>query len=487
MNEIFLKKHNSAILPSEEQTRRWMRKNPEECKNFILALRKAILRNEKLLGERKIPLPAAHNAGTIIADYSIGYSCNLANNAYTFCKIARKYGRDARLFLQPNFIDTTVLSLPIWEEIYFISDMMPEQPKVLPNWENPDFVKSSYWDETYINNMPINFEYEKLRDFFEDTPVEIYDQISYLMSYTVIPHRDLLRHYNSVDILHVSGLHIGVASFTNKPYVTFPFGGDLFITPFEDNEAGWMQNRGFKNADRHIASGKVMLQFMETLGISKSKIDLLPLMIDTDVNAPDPDNFLHRELNEKYPGKVIFLAGARQNWVWKGNDKLFRAIAKIAKHSDKAIFLTVWYGQDTAKSDKLIKELGIENKIVKIGVVSKAALRKYINAADVCMDQFTHGGLGTFALESMSCGKPLITYYNKTKHFDFAEDPPLLSSFTEEEIGEKINFCLKKTNELRATGNKHRDWTKKYHGHEALWPEYDAVYKRALSESKNRR
>ncbi|MDD5680371.1 MAG: glycosyltransferase family 4 protein [Candidatus Omnitrophica bacterium] len=463
-----------------------LQNNSPGCEDYIVALRKAILRSEKLLGEKKIPLPSSHNPESIISDYSIGYSCNLANNAYGFCKIARKNGCNAKLFLQPNFIDTVVLSLPIWDEVYFVSEAMPDQSTVLPSWENPDFVKSSYWDQAYVNNMPINFEYEKLKDFFKDTPVAIYDQISYLMSYTVIPHRDLLRHYNSVDILHVSGLHIGVASFTTKPYVTFPFGGDLFITPFADNEAGWMQNRGFKNADRHIVSGKIMLEYMEALGISQGKIDLLPLMIDTDVNAPDPDNSLRKDLNEKYPDKVIFLAGARQNWAWKGNDKLFRAIARIAGKDERAVFLTVWYGQDTAKSQKLIKELGIENRIVKIGVVSKAALRKYINAADVCIDQFTHGGLGTFALESMSCGKPLVTYYDRARHFDFAEDPPLNNCFTEDEIYEKITFCLANANKLADMGNKHRDWTKKYHGHETLWPEYDTVYKKALSDSKNR-
>ena len=81
----------------------------------------------------------------------------------------------------------------------------------------------------------------------------------------------------------------------------------------------------------------------------------------------------------------------------------------------------------------------------------------------MCVDQFTHGGLGTFALESLSIGKPLITHYNAEKHFRFEENPPVINSFSVEEIAEAIRFCVDNPNEMKALGEKSRSWLCKYH------------------------
>jgi len=456
--------------------------------NQVSFARKLLLKSEALSKPEKIPQPCAVDTGSIVEDYSVGYSGNLLNNAYTFCKILRKNGRNAQLFLDPKFSDNMVTSLPDWEEVDFNSSHMPRSIDELPLWDRPDFIKSAEWNLDHLNHLSLEFTYEKMVDFFHDTPVEVIpnDELSYLIAYSAVPHRDLLRLYDSVDILHVSGVHIGVASYTNKPYVTFPFGGDLFSLPFNNDEIGWLQARGFRRANRHIISGNIMFDYMKTLGIPEEKIDVIPLMIDTDVNSPVSDNPIREELNRKYPGKVIFFLGARQNWFWKGNDKFLKAVTKVKDKIENAVFLTVWYGQDTERSDELIQSLGIDHVICKMGIFSKKALRNYIDAADVCIDQFTHGGLGTFALESMSCAKPLITYYTSDKHFHFDQDPPVINSFSEDEIAESIVFCSENSDKLAQTGHNSREWIKRYHGHEALWPAYDEVYRKALADSRNR-
>lgn len=458
--------------------------NLSSIKNIISTQRKILLKNETFASSEKIPQPYIADANTIIKSYSIGYSCNLLNNLFTFCKIARKNGINAKLFLDPKFSDIAVTSLPHWEEVEFQDKEMPNNLSGLLKWDLPDFINTVDWNLDYFNSISLLFEYEKLQEFFRDSAIDIKvgDEISYLLAYTVIPHRDLIKLYNGVDILHVSGAHIGVASFSNKPYVTFPYGADLYSLPFEDNEIGWMQKRGFRKATRHIISGKAAMDYIEQLGISRRKIDLIPYVIDTDVYAPMLDNPLRSTTREQFPGKIIFLLGSRQNWAWKGNDKLWRAIAKVNKITDKALFFAVWYGQDLDKSGQLIEDLKIENNIKKIGVLSKPSLKKYIDAADVCIDQFTVGALGTFALESMSCAKPLVTYFNPEAHFSFEDKPPLLNAFSEDELVEAIIYCINNHNTLSELGYKHRSWIERYHGHKALWPAYDQVYKKAIMD-----
>ncbi len=453
--------------------------------NILTALSLSLLKNDALSEIKQISEPLDADQNNTIQKYSLGFGCNLANNAYTFCKIARKKGVDANLFLESNFTDNFVLSQPIWEEVDYIGECIPGNSTVLPEWVPPEYVNSVEWRQELTAEVSKSFEYERLQSLFEGTGIEIKreDALSYLLNYFVLPHRDILKLYHSVDVSLVSGAQIGIASFSDKPYVTFPYGADLFTLPFEENQRGWMQIRGFRKAARHIVSGGIMLEFMDNMGISRDKIDMIPFMIDTDVYAPIADNPTKEILQIQHPGRMIFFIGSRQNWIWKGNDKLWRAISNVVKRHEEALFLTVWYGQDTTKSDELIKSLGISENIIKVGVLSKKALRKYIDAADVCIDQFTHGGLGTFSLESMSSSSPLITYYTDKKHFEFQKPPPVLSAFSEEEIAACVEYCIENQNALKDIGVQSREWIKDNHGYDNLWPQYDAVYRRAIIDS----
>lgn len=462
--------------------------NQSDYLKVLELLRKVILRGDSLLRPENIPMPAAADCSSIIDSYSIGYSCNLLNNAYCFCKIARKKGVNARLILDPRFSDIFITSLPQWEEVEFIGNEMPKNVAMLPSWDPPDFVKVANWDLQCLTNISQAFEFDKMMKLLNGAAVPLVpdEPFSYLLAYTVLPHVELLRNYAGVDILQVSGVHIGVASFSSKPYVTFPYGTDLFTLPFEDSEIGWMQARGFRKASRHIVSGNILRQHMKELGVPESKIDMLPFMMDTEVYAPLPNNPLRKQLREKYKDKVIFLIGARQNWAWKGSDKLWKAIAKIRQKIDNAVFLSVWYGQDASRSAELLKELRLDSSVDKIGVLSKPTLRRYIDAADVCIDQFTHGGLGTFSLEAMSCARPLITYYSPEMHFNFEKEPPLFNAFSVDEIAEQITHCLENRKGLSDSGKSSRDWIIRYHGHQALWQEYDASYRKAVASFRNK-
>jgi hypothetical protein len=108
-------------------------------------------------------------------------------------------------------------------------------------------------------------------------------------------------------------------------------------------------------------------------------------------------------------------------------------------------------------------------------------LKRYIDAADVCVDQFTLGSFGTFALESMSIGTPLITYYSRDRHFKFDDTPPILHAFSEDEIYEQLLYCVNNKVKLQELGRKHRQWLIENHGHKKLWPSYDEVYRKALA------
>lgn len=419
-------------------------------------------------------------------DYAVGFACNLANNAYIMAKGLHRRGINCKLFIETDFTDSYIMSQPAWEDQWFVGDDLPERNDILNGWRRPDYcIECRYKQE--LSSFAREFDYVEMNRRLSKIGIITNDPINYLKHHQIISHLEMLENMNNMDVLHVSGIMIGVASFLKKPYVTFPFGGDLYITPLEDNLRGWFQVQGFRRADMHIASGKLMADYLQRLGIRKNKIVLLPFMYDTEEYAPMSNNRLKIELHNAYPGKKIFFIGARQNWIWKGNDKLYRAISRIKNVKEKAVFITTWWGQDMNKSDLLINELGITETIVKIGIASKGALKHYIDAADVCIDQFTLGSLGTFSLESLSFAKPLLAYYSNDKHFEFAEVPPLFNVSTEDQIYETLNNIIDDKVDLADIGAEARKWINKYHSINALWPEYDRVYRMAIAQYNSRK
>ncbi len=420
-------------------------------------------------------------------DYSIGFACNIANNSYILAKALVRKGKKTFLFWEPNFTDYYPLSNPVWEDIEYTADTEPKSVDfLLKKWVQPDFVlKANYGLDA---EMEINFDYEEMRNRFLGAPINISDSpLLFLKLHSLLHHKEMFRLFAKADVLHVSGYMTGLASLTEKPYVTFPYGSDLYTLPFQNDMRGWMQVQGFRRANMHIATGKLMLEHLEKLGVSRKRIALLPFMYDTDLYSPLDNNQLRDELKIKYPGKIIFFLGARQNWIWKGNDKFFKAVAKVKDIRDKAVFITTWWGQDTSKSEVLIKELKLDSSVKKIGVCSKPSLRKYIDATDVCVDQFTLGSFGTFSLESMSMEKPLLTYFNPEKHFNFEKEPPILNALTENQIYEILSSVLDNALNIKDLGKQAREWIKSYHSIEALWPEYDKVYKTALNDFRGKK
>ncbi|MGN6349047.1 MAG: glycosyltransferase, partial [Candidatus Nitrosocosmicus sp.] len=80
------------------------------------------------------------------------------------------------------------------------------------------------------------------------------------------------------------------------------------------------------------------------------------------------------------------------------------------------------------------------------------------------LDQFVLGSWGTSTPEAMCCGKPVLIFYKQEYIIRaFGEEPPILNSFTEDEIfsnlvklGENVDF-------RKEMGKKSRDWIIKTH------------------------
>jgi glycosyltransferase involved in cell wall biosynthesis len=151
-------------------------------------------------------------------------------------------------------------------------------------------------------------------------------------------------------------------------------------------------------------------------------------------------------------------------WMEKGNDKMIAAFSKFVKNYPNSKFIMVDWSLDEGKSKRLVDDLRISDNIIWIKPVPKNQLIQYYNIADIVLDQFVLGSWGTSTPEAMSCGKPVLMFYKKEFILRaFGEEPPILNSFSEEDIFSNLMKLAKDMDFRKEIGRKSRDWIIKTH------------------------
>ena len=162
--------------------------------------------------------------------------------------------------------------------------------------------------------------------------------------------------------------------------------------------------------------------------------------------------------------ELLLFSPARQMWKEKGNDKMIIAFSKFVKIFPNSKFIMVAWSTDEDKSKKLVDDLGISDKVIWIKPVPKNQLIQYYNITDIVLDQFVLGSWGTSTPEAMSCGKPVLIFYKKEYILRaFGEEPPILNSYTQEDILSNLIKLAKDTDFRKELGKKSRDWIMKTH------------------------
>jgi len=91
------------------------------------------------------------------------------------------------------------------------------------------------------------------------------------------------------------------------------------------------------------------------------------------------------------------------------------------------------------------------------------------------------GSWGTSTPEAMSCGKPVLMFYKKEFILRaFGEEPPILNSFTEEEICSNLIKLVKNPEFRNEIGQKSRKWIEKTHSPQKIAEEHLKVLESVL-------
>lgn len=135
-------------------------------------------------------------------------------------------------------------------------------------------------------------------------------------------------------------------------------------------------------------------------GIQPAGISLVYNGIDTDVFRP-------LEGVERRPQRLMATCSA--DAPLKGTRYLLRAYAKLLQTYPELELLLVSKPQPGGKTEKLVKKLGLEDKIQFVSGISTEQMVKYYAEASVAVVPSVYEGFGLPAGEAMACGVPVVS------------------------------------------------------------------------------
>lgn len=188
------------------------------------------------------------------------------------------------------------------------------------------------------------------------------------------------------------------------------------------------------------------------LPISKIRkdVEFIPNPIDTSRFSPKPVK----------PGKRLNLISISKLDKTKGIDKIIEAINIMEKENFPVDVSVFSFGNSEMWFKSLLEKYPCNN-LNFLHRIPYSEMPALINSFDAVIGQVSSGAIGMSELESMACGKPVISSF---KYPDsYSEKPPLLYSDTPVEIVESVAKLISQPELIRDIGHISREWIMKYH------------------------
>ncbi len=197
---------------------------------------------------------------------------------------------------------------------------------------------------------------------------------------------------------------VGLKMKFQVPLVITAHGYDAYEMPFRSKT--WSQKiRNVLNAaDRIITVSQRNADCIRRLGIEKT-IHVIPNGFSQSLFYPKSREACRRELGLPAEGRIILSIGSLEEV--KGHMYLIRAIHQIKDFNNMVCYI-IGEGGLRKKLKKLIKVLGLTDKVHLIGQKPHRELVNWYNACDLYVQPSLDEGNPTVMFECLGCGRPFI-------------------------------------------------------------------------------
>ena len=171
---------------------------------------------------------------------------------------------------------------------------------------------------------------------------------------------------------------------------------------------GWV----YRNVDRILTLSPTMSEYVIGMGADRSRVDVLPLGVDTNMFHPNLDSLdLKDQLGLDYEDKVILFMGTL--FEFSGVDSYLKQFQSVVTEFPTAKLLIVGGGPLLPNLRKLVTDLGLSRSVLLTGFQPFQMMPLYINLADICINPFvinetTRDIMPSKIIQYLACGKPVI-------------------------------------------------------------------------------
>jgi glycosyltransferase involved in cell wall biosynthesis len=157
------------------------------------------------------------------------------------------------------------------------------------------------------------------------------------------------------------------------------------------------------------ADDAAIAEFKDRAGppLSSYTIHSFPTRVDTSLFFPEPKDAARNMLGLPAEGPILTVTG-RLCWI-KGWSFLLDVLRILSETLSGVRLVFVGDGEDRGPLIEKARVLGIEDRVRVTGFVPPDTVRHYINAADVCLVGSFREGWSLAMLETLACGKPLVS------------------------------------------------------------------------------
>jgi glycosyltransferase involved in cell wall biosynthesis len=273
--------------------------------------------------------------------------------------------------------------------------------------------------------------------------------------------------FDKYDIIQAYGILGAIPYKLGRKFIAYEH-GTLRTLPFAPTAEGALCWLTYRSAQKVMITNLDCIDSAERLQIPRAKRVYLPHAFDDE----EARAFATDNSGLQPPSTVVtFFAPARQHWLdgdpgWaKGNDRVLRAFARVNRLlPSRCRLICVDWGNDVGASKALIAELGLENSVKWLPVMSRRELwRQYLRSHAV-IDQFIVGGIGGVGFEAMALGRRLISALDVPKALEFfGEAPPLLIAQSIDEIAGRMLDIIADPFDRDGKGALASEWMKRRH------------------------
>ena len=306
------------------------------------------------------------------------------------------------------------------------------------------------------------------------------------------------KYLRGFDLIHAQGEYgfttnaaVFLKRYYHLPLVMTCYGriafGNFFADAVERLYSATIGKITLKSADRIIALSLSTKQRLQALGISETKIAVIPTGIDLAKWAPHPNqdvsSFLSKyQLNSH---RVILFTGAITER--KGIRYLIKALPRVMESHSDVICLFVGDGDYREKAESLVSELNLAHRIRFAGRVSDEELSLAYRSCYIYVLPSLAEQTPAAILEALAFSKPVIaTDIDGIKEY-FEDVALLIPPQNSNELASAITKVLDKPELARRIGEKGRSFVESKFTWQQHMGEVLKLYQEALEKQHGKR